>query len=64
MAAGYEMVVSPYAAPDCTVDRLKGIEGDFSARWIVLQRILRKWDRERWPNATSGFSAFWAKAGS
>jgi hypothetical protein len=58
------MVVTPYAAAGWTADRLKGVEGDFSARGIVLHRVLRTWYRERWQRAKSGFFAFWAKAGS
>jgi len=62
-AAGCETVVTPYAPVGWTADRLMGIEDDLAARGIMLHRVLRNWDRERWPYATGGFFAFWAKAG-
>jgi len=60
--AGCETVVTPYAPTGWTADRLMGIEDDLAAMGVVLHRVLRNWDRERWSHATGGFFAFWAKA--
>jgi len=61
--AGCKTVIIPYAPTGWTADCLAAIERDLAKHDIRLHRISRSWDRERWPNATRGFFAFWAEAG-
>jgi deoxyribodipyrimidine photo-lyase len=62
-AAGCKTVITPYAPAGWTADHLAAAEDDLAARGIRLHRISRPWDSERWPHATRGFFAFWAKIG-